>query len=287
MSREMPSYDSSRARFRLAGRHIAVLAFLVDGETPPEELTESMGELQRVGLVGQEGELAPVLRDLLSTLAHPFTTVQVEITGEHGPVDHGIVVGPEAVVSFDSWPGEEEAEYVPVEPGMLVWELSRKINLRRGEPDVELPEVTRIETTMGTLDAVFVAINEAAAAGATRDDAEIRDLTRRAATGVDPALTGPALEQFLELVLALNATWRVTTVWDGRHEGERATMIRALAAWDCGPLGYWIREAPEEPIMPGQVTPASTLTVVRSTPGEIWDKLTDLLPDKEDLYVED
>ncbi|MFJ3722026.1 hypothetical protein ACIPYQ_05565 [Streptomyces sp. NPDC090045] len=282
----MPSYDSSRARFRLADRHIAVLAHLVDGETPPAELTESMGELQRVGLVGEEGELAPVLRELLGTLANPLTMVQIEITGEHGPVDHGIVVGPEAVVSFDSWPGEDEAEYVPVEPGMLVWELSRKINLRRAEPDVELPEVTRIETTMGTLDAVFVALNEAAAGGATGGDTEIRDLTRRAATGVDPALTGPALEQFLELVLALNSTWRVTTVWDGRHEGERATMVRALAAWDCGPLGYWIREAPEEPIMPGQVTPESTLRVVRSTPGEIWDKLVDLLPDKEDLYLE-
>ncbi|MFD3539746.1 hypothetical protein ACFWUQ_09635 [Streptomyces sp. NPDC058662] len=278
----MPSYDSSRARFRLADRHLGVLAHLVDGETPPEELTPSMGELQEVGLVGSEGELAPLLRELLDTLAHPLTMVQVEITGEHGPVDHGIVVGPEAVVSFDSWPGEDEAEYVPVEPGMLVWELSRKINLRRGERDAAIPEITRVETTMGTLDAVFTALNETAAAGG---EEAVRVAARGAATGADPGLTGPALEQFLDLVLALNATWRVTTAWDGRHEGERATMVRALAAWDCGPLGYWIREAPEEPIMPGQVTPASPLRVVRSTPGEVWEKLTDLLPDKEDLYL--
>lgn len=51
----MPSYDSSRARFRLADRHIAVFAHLLDGETPPEELWESLVELQRIGLVGEEG----------------------------------------------------------------------------------------------------------------------------------------------------------------------------------------------------------------------------------------
>ena len=46
----MPSFDSSRGRFRLAGRHIAVLAHLLDKETPP-------AELQQAGLVGPEGEL--------------------------------------------------------------------------------------------------------------------------------------------------------------------------------------------------------------------------------------
>nr|WSX50421.1 hypothetical protein OG409_16570 [Streptomyces sp. NBC_00974] len=277
----MPSYDSSRARFRLADRHIAVFAHLMDGETPPDPLWDSLVELQRIGLVGEEGELAPLLRDLLGTLAAPALMAQVEVTGEHGPVNHGILVGADAVISHDGWPGEEESEYVTIEPTTLVWELARKINLHRGAPDQKAPQTARIETTMATLDAVFVAIAEAAG-----DEAAARELTRAAAVAADPALTGDALDQFLALVLALNATWRVTTAWDGTHEGERTAMVRALATWDCGPMGYWIREQPEEPIMPGQVTPQSPLVVAWTTPGDVWDKLTDLLPDQEEMVDE-
>ncbi|MFJ5897344.1 hypothetical protein ACIQFZ_18090 [Streptomyces sp. NPDC093064] len=54
----MPSCDRSRARCRLADRHIAVFAHLLDGETSPEELWESLVDLQRIGPVGEEGELA-------------------------------------------------------------------------------------------------------------------------------------------------------------------------------------------------------------------------------------
>ncbi|MFE0684974.1 hypothetical protein ACFW17_29810 [Streptomyces sp. NPDC058961] len=275
----MPSYDSSRARFRLADRHIAVFAHLMDGETPPEELWEALVELQRIGLVGEEGELAPLLRDLLGALSDPMVLIQVEVTGEHGPVNHGVVVGQDVVISHDGWPGDEESEYVPIEPNTLVWELARKVNLHRGEP-TEAPAIARVETTMGALDAAFVAFAEAAG-----DEAAARDLTRKALVDTS-ALNGAELDQFLELVIALNATWRITTAWDGKHKGERAAMIRALAAWDCGPYGYWIREEPEEPITPGQVTPESALVLAWTSPGEIWDKVTDLLPDQADLIDE-
>lgn len=276
----MPSYDSSRGRFRLADRHIAVFAHLLDGETPPEEFWESLVELQRIGLVGEEGELAPSLRDLLGALADPMVMIQVEVTGEHGPVNHGVIVGQEAVVSHDGWPGEEESEYVSIEPNTLVWELARKVNLHRGEkPDKDAAEV-RIETTMGALDAAFVALGEASG------DDESRDLVRKAVAEADSTLKDPERSQFLDLVAALNATWRITVAWDGKHEGERAAMVRALAVWDCGPLGYWVREQPEEPIMPGQVGPDSALVVVSSNSAEVWEKITDLLPDRKDLIDE-
>ncbi|MEU9183948.1 hypothetical protein AB0D14_05145 [Streptomyces sp. NPDC048484] len=281
----MPSYDSSRGRFRLADRHIAVFAHLLDGETPPEELWVSLTELQRIGLVGEEGELAPLLRDVLGALADPMVMIQVEVTGEHGPVNHGVVVGQEAVISHDGWPGEEESEYVSIEPNTLVWELARKVNLHRGEkPEKSEKNAAdvRIGTTMGALDAAFVALGESSG-----DDATSRDLARKAVVEADSTLKDPDLGQFLELVAALNATWRITVAWDGKHEGERAAMIRALAVWDCGPLGYWIREQPEEPIAPGQVGPESALVVVRSNSAEVWEKITDLLPDREDLVDED
>lgn len=277
----MPSYDSSRARFRLADRHIAVFAHLLDGETPPEELWESLVELQRIGLVGEEGELAPLLRDLLGTLADPMVLIQVEVTGEHGPVDHGVVVGQEAVISHDGWPGEEESEYVSIEPSTLVWELARKVNLHRGEkPEEGAPEI-RLETKMAALDAAFVALEEPGA-----DDDATRETVRKALLEADADLKDPALGQFLELVVSLNATWRITTAWDGKHDGQTSTMIRALAVWDCGPLGYWIREQPEEPILPGQVGPDSPLVLVKSNSAEVWEKITDLLPDRDELIHE-
>ncbi|MEV0981303.1 hypothetical protein [Streptomyces sp. NPDC049915] len=276
----MPSYDSSRARFRLADRHIAVFAHLLDGETPPEQLWESLVELQRIGLVGEEGELAPLLRDLLGALADPMLLIQVEVTGEHGPVNHGVVVGQEAVFSHDGWPGEEESEYVSIEPNTLVWELARKVNLHRGDKPEEGAEEVRLATRMAALDAAFVALEEPGA-----DDDATRESVRKALVEADPALQDPDLSRFLELVVSLNATWRITTAWDGRHEGQESTMIRALAVWDCGPLGYWIREQPEEPIMPGQVGPDTALVLAKSTAGEVWEKITDLLPDKEELNI--
>ncbi|WP_405778155.1 hypothetical protein [Streptomyces sp. NBC_00859] len=276
----MPSYDSSRSRLRLADRHIGVFAHLLDGETPPEELWPSLVELQQTGLVGEEGELAPLLSDLLGALARPMVVITVEVTGEHGTVNHGVILGQDAVISHDGWPGEEESEYVPLEPGALVWELARKVNLRSS--DGERPAVDRIKTSMGALDAAFGVLGE----GGECDEDSTRDLVRKALLEADTDLKDSALVQFADLVQAINATWRVTTAWDGKHEGKRVAMLRALAVWDCGPRGYWIREEPGEPILPGQVTPESELVLVRSSASEIWGKLTDLLPDKSDLIDE-
>jgi hypothetical protein len=197
-------------------------------------------------------------------------------------VNHGVVVGQEAVISHDGWPGEEESEYVSIEPNTLVWELARKVNLHRGEKPVEGAPELRVETTMGALDAAFVTLEEPGA-----DEDTTRDLVRKALIEADTKLKDPVLGQFLDLVVSLNATWRITTAWDGEHEGQRSTMVRALAVWDCGPLGYWIREQPEEPIMPGQVGPDSALVLVRSDSAEMWERMTDLLPDKEELLIVD
>jgi hypothetical protein len=274
----VPSYDSSRARFRLADRHIAVFAHLLDGETPPDALWESLAELQRTGLVGEEGELAPVLRGLLTTLAAPTVRVTVEITGEHGTINHGVIVGQETVIAHEGWPGEEESEYTPIAPHSLVWELARMVNLQAD--DEATSEVSRIDTTMGALDAALSVLEQGEG-----DEAATRDLARKALIEAGTP-EGPELSEFTELVMALNAMWRITTAWDGEHDGERAAMVRGLAVWDCGPRGYWVREKPEEPVLEGQIGPESELCLVRTRNGSIWEKITNLLPDKEDLIDE-
>ncbi|MFE9406733.1 hypothetical protein ACFYNY_34060 [Streptomyces sp. NPDC006530] len=271
----MPSYDSSRARFRLADRHIAVFAHLMDGENPPDELWPSVSELMQIGLVGEEGELAPILRDLLGALAAPLVLATAEVTGEHGKLNHGVIVGKDAMIAHEAWPGDEESEYTPIAPHSLVWELARMVNLQADEGATS--DVSRIETTMGVLDTALSALDQGQG-----DEEATRDLIRRA---LDEAGTPdePQRAELTELVMAMNAMWRITVAWDGTHEGERAAMVRALAVWDCGPRGYWVREKPQEPIMEGQVGPESELCLVRTRNGVIWEKITDLLPDKEDM----
>ncbi|MER5372322.1 hypothetical protein [Streptomyces sp. NPDC002553] len=274
----MPSYDSSRGRFRLADRHVAVLAHLLDKETPPAELAHSLSDLQQIGLVGPQGELSPLLRELLTVLARPVVVVQAETMGLHGSLSHGIVVGRDAVFSHDGWPGEEESEYTPIEPQTLVWEMARKVKLRRREADLENADgVSEIRTTMGTLDAVLSVLGEAS-----------DEMTaRQAALGVlgegKGDLRDPELSAFADLVLSLDSTWRMTAAWAGRPGVD---SVRSIAVWDCGSYGYWLRAEPPEPVHEGQVTADSTLRLVRSSAGEIWDRLADLLPDKEDFADE-
>jgi hypothetical protein len=136
-----------------------------------------------------------------------------------------VIVGQEAVISHDGWPGEEESEYVSIEPSTLVWELARKVNLHRTEkPEEGAPEV-RVETTMGALDAAFVALE-----GTGADDDTTRDLVRKALVEADTNLTDPAVGQFLDLVVSLNATWRITTAWESAPPRS--------APW---PPGTWVR----------------------------------------------
>ncbi|MEW1862858.1 hypothetical protein AB0399_21255 [Streptomyces sp. NPDC088194] len=283
----MPSYDSSRSRFRLADRHIAVLGHLSDHQSPPEELLPSLGELQELGLVGPEGELDLSLKQLIETLADPVAVVRIEVTGGHGPVHHGLVVGPDAVIAHDGWPGEEESEYLSILPTTLVWEIARMVNLHGvSAPEPAVPP--RIATTMGALDAALAALAAATADGAPVPPEDGALLARAALAAADGSLADPELSLFADLVCALAGTWRVTVVWGAppTPAAEPVTALRALAVWDCGALGYWVREQPEEPILPGGVAPTTPLHLTPATTSTLWTRLTDLLPDQPELADE-
>lgn len=272
----MPSLDSSRGRFRLADRHIGTLAHLADKETPPAELSYSLGELQEIGLVGREGELSPLLRELLTTLANPLVIVHAEVIGQNGPLQHGVIVGQEAVISHDSWPDEEESEYTPIDPQMLIWEMTRKVNLRREE--FKAFDHSTLSTTMGVLDAAFAAVEGSAG------DPETARAAVEDALALSGELKNQARASFTELILSVNSMWRITTVWDETHEGKRtAATGRSLAVWDCGPNGYWIREEPQEPVGDTAVAPTDPLRLTQTSAAKLWDRITDLLPDKAEL----
>lgn len=45
-------------------------------------------------------------------------------------------------------------------------------------------------------------------------------------------------------------------------EGALPCRHAGCAVWDCGPLGYWHRELPAEPVLPGQVDDTTPLKLV-------------------------
>ncbi|MEU9183964.1 hypothetical protein AB0D14_05230 [Streptomyces sp. NPDC048484] len=272
----MPSFDSTRGRFRLAEGHLAVLGHRIEGEDVPSELAEADRELREAGLTDQAGNLEFSLSPLVSTLRAPTVVLHVEALGEHGTLHHGVTIGDGYVYSHESWPGSVESEYVRLEPNMLVWALARMVNLQ-GEDTSEVATPV-IEATMAVLDAGLDTLES------------LHDLT--AEEGVDriaEALKGAGLTRksqlstLAKLIAGMRSSWRMTAAWQGHNEGEPALQVRGFAVWDCGPLGYWHRELPAEPILPGQVDDTTPLKLVRADAKEVWRLITDLLPAGEEF----
>ncbi|MFJ2951767.1 hypothetical protein ACIO8H_29710 [Streptomyces sp. NPDC087226] len=266
----MPSYDSTRGRFRLAESHLAVLRHRVEGEEVPPELAEADRELREAGLTDQAGNLDLLVSPLVGTLRAPAVVLHVEALGEHGTLHHGVTIGDDYVYSHEAWPGSEESEYVRLEPAMLVWALARMVNLQ-GEDTVEVAAPV-VEATTAVLDAGLDILDS------------LHGLT--AEEGVDrvaEALKGAGLTRksqlttLAKLIAGMRSSWRMTAAWQGRDGGAPAPRVRGFAVWDCGPLGYWHRQLPAEPILPGQVDDTTPLKLVRIDAKEVWQLITDLL----------
>ncbi|MFD5948867.1 hypothetical protein ACFWAZ_21765 [Streptomyces collinus] len=272
----MPSYDSTRGRFRLAESHLAVLGHRIEGEEVPSKLATAERELREAGLTDEAGALDFALSPLVSTLRAPTVVLHVEALGEHGTLHHGVTIGDGYVYSHESWPGSAESEYVRLEPNMLVWALARMVNLQGEDTvDVATPE---IEATMAVLDAGLATLDS------------LHGLT--AEEGIDriaEALKGAGLTRksqlstLAKLIAGMRSSWRMTAAWQGHDEGSPARQVRGFAVWDCGPLGYWHRELPAEPILPGQVDESTPLRLVRADAKEVWQRITDLLPAAEEF----
>lgn len=272
----MPSYDSTRGRFRLAESHLAVLGHRTAGEEVPPELAEADRELREAGLTDREGNLDLLLSPLVSTLRAPAVVVHVEALGEHGTLHHGVTIGDGHVYSHESWPGSEESEYVRLEPSMLVWALARMVNLQA--EDTEHVATPVVETTTGVLDAGLGTL--AGLRGLTAQEGLDRITEALRAAGLTRK---SQLGTLAKLIAGLRAGWRMTAAWQGHDEGTPATQVRGFAVWDCGPLGYWHRELPAEPILPGQADAAGPLKLVRVDAKEVWQMITALLPSREEF----
>ncbi|TQS25902.1 hypothetical protein [Microbispora sp. KK1-11] len=270
----MPSFDSARDRFRLGPAHLGVLGCLHEGRPVTADLINARDELQAVGLINGDDAVIPELADLTGTLAEPVVLVHIEITGGQGITNHGAVIGNDACYVYEGWPGELESEYVRTDLSTLVWSLSRAVGLR--DRDAKPPAAPIITTTIGVMDAGFVALAEA-----DTDDVEEAAERLRAVLAAKGGLADHELTVFTHLLLQLNGNWRMTAAWNNR-EGK-GTDIRGITVLDCGPLGYWLRERPAEPILPGTMTPDSELRLVFTEVPRVWELITELLPKAEEL----
>ncbi|MVO83852.1 hypothetical protein GPA10_03495 [Streptomyces sp. p1417] len=260
--------DPTRRRLRLSDAHISVLGLLVEEGEVPGELGEARSQLRSAGILDDDDKIASELFPLVSTLLEPHVIARVELTGRHGVSTSGAVVGNEFVFAHEAWPGEAESEYVPVQPEMLVFELSRMVDLHQDDTDAEAVG-EEIVSTMGVLDAI---VDRMESEGAEETDA----ITE--AVNAPPRLT--------EILAQLNCMWRMTVVWPRNEARPDDLGLAGLAVWDCGLEGYWVRELPAEPIQEGQVDASSELKVRRVTAKEIWGRITDLLPDQDQLLVD-
>jgi hypothetical protein len=257
----MPSIDAARRRLRLSDAHVSVLGLLVEEGQVPDALTQAQAELREAGILDADDKIVADLYPLVATLMEPRVIVRIEMTGPGGVTQSGAVVGDDFIFTHENWPGDTESEYVPAEPETLVWGMARMVDLHRDfTEDTDSTEV--IVSTMGTLDRVI----EHLESGDTEDPEAVAE-----AAGAPVRLA--------EALAELNCMWRMTVAWQKAEHSQNRLAVAALAVWDCGLEGYWLRELPAEPIAEGQVDASSELRVRRTSAKELWRLITELLPD--------
>ncbi|MFF5283364.1 histidine kinase [Streptomyces sp. NPDC013171] len=269
----MPSFDVTRSRFRLSDDDVFVLAQLATGQPVPAAMEPAAARLRDAGLADGAGQLSALLLPLMRTVVQPSVIVSLEAGGRQGVLHHGLLIGDDHVVCHETWPGQEEAEYRLVEPRTVVWTLADLIALRQSDGDAT-EEV--VETTVDVLEAGLAALEKASSTPGADERALVAEALR--AAGGDGVAA-----RLAELVVELRSQWRMTAAWQGRQDGAQGVVARAVAAWDCGPLGYWLRELPAEPLAEGGAQAGSPFRLRRVAAKRVWQELTALLPDATEL----
>ncbi|WP_336321320.1 histidine kinase [Streptomyces lavendofoliae] len=274
----MPSFDVSRSRFRLADEHVTVLSELAAGQEMPAEFATAHRELVECGLVHRDGKLSHLLLPLMRTVLSPVVVISLEAAGRQGKLHHGMMIGQDDVVAHEAWPGATEAEYSLVEPKTLVWKLADMAGLQQS-PTARETALPVVETTVGTVEAGLTGL-ETVPPGSSAEQERAHIGQGLSAAGT---LTGPAAALLAELISELRSSWRMTAAWQSGHDGRQGVEGRGFAVWDCGPLGYWLRELPEEPLPADRITPQSPFRLVRVDARTIWTRITDLLPGEGEI----
>ncbi|MFF3064793.1 hypothetical protein ACFVQ3_09555 [Oerskovia sp. NPDC057915] len=239
--------DRRRRRFLLFPDHLAVLGQLAQEGVVEEGLEVAVDALREAGVIAADGTIDPAAAELAKALGGSSLLVDVETSSDDGIVYHGLafaaVDGVAVCWARSGWPGTAQAEYLPVDVGMVVPWIATTVGLGREgvAGDGSLPDV--LATTVGAL--------------GTSDGTEASDQAGDAGKVLDAA----------------RVTWRVTVHGPGR------STVRALAVVDAAEHGLWERVAPAEPFGLDVPDPATPVVLERRSPGDVWRALVGLLQD--------
>jgi len=263
--------DQVRQRIELTDDEFEALRLLHNGE--PVNAT-TLEVLRAAGVVDDDGTIDALLLDLVQTVSDPMIECAIETAGPQGPAHALLAVREETVWYTDPWPQEgpgDPVAYHRDELPQLLWILARLVGLRRHD----VPRAARPFTVpLSAIDAVVQTM------GLTDDSWEPAKVVATTQIGsLFSTVPEPDRVMLMATLSHLVATTRVTFVWGP----DVTTDARALALWNCGDGGYWVRTAPPEPLRGEDITPDTTATFRPVSAGQVWRELADLLPSSAEL----
>lgn len=265
----MARVDVVRRRVAIDDAELETVRLVHNGEDVPEAARAALTE---AGVLAADGEVVPLVLDLVATMTEPALQVTVETAGPQGPAMAVVALRGETLWYTDPWPQADDVNvYQQDELPQLLWVLARLTGLRRREvPRVATPFTVPLRAVDAVVQTMMLG-------------ADTWEPARTVATAQLETFFAEVAEADRTMLMAtlsyLEATARLTCVWGP----DPTTDARGVALWDCGPGGYWVRESPAEPLRVEAITPDTDATFRPVTGGEAWRLVAGLLPSSDEL----
>lgn len=268
----MARFDQVRQRLELSDHELETLRLINNREPGIDDQTRTA--LTAAGMVDAEGDIAPLVLDLVQTITDPMIQCVIEVAGPQGPTMANLAIREETIWYTDPWPEAIEADaptqYYRDELTQLLWVIARLTGLRRAEVPasarpftVPLRAIDAVINTMMLGDDLWEATQTMLTQKLDQFFSEVPDADR---------------QMVMATVAHLEATARVTMAW-----GPELTDMRGVAFWNCGDGGYWIRRSPAEPVTADDITPATPARFEPVRGADIWSAFADLVPATQEI----
>lgn len=269
-SPEVMELDPGRARIRMRLADLSAL-------TPAQESPDG-GGTRGQETVPDPG-LVPDTASLVDTFTRPGVLIDIETSSPAGLVTHAIALRGQSSWSMTGWPGTDEVEFAPVDPGLLVPAIALIVGLRR-HPGAATPDEDADGATL-TLPAPL--LDRALSLRQNARHPVAPELTAAILTSLEdlaPPLTTVERGRLNDLVTGFRVFWRVTVTAHpyGLEPGE-PQLTGTVTVVDAGPAGLWRRlDDAGTAIHRGAAEP-DDITLERTTPGQVWRDLTEAVED--------
>jgi hypothetical protein len=245
--------DPTRTRFRLTDMELAAAGlaagYSAGAASATPETAEALSALSAAGLYNDD-TIDPQLELLVETLTASFVDIAIEVVGLGRATHLAWTTDGLAVVGIDV--GEDQREYLIVDPVLLPWTLATAIGL--GARRTDAPR-TVMELPSSTLDWVIECL-------ALADHATIE-------TRLTEELDASVAEQLLGVLGSWRASWRASSRLTRESEPDVAAQIAII---DTDLAGYWRTQATTDSDL------GATVTLAPIAPSEVWEYLQRLIP---------